>query len=621
VGLVPNPSSGLKRQYNQALDQPDIRPNIERILFNIKTLLDDASKVDKKYGEELTPSQELCISSNSKGLDIFKGTFERFRGRVRKHQQDASPWKVTRWAVHDGKKFEDIINRLEKFVDGLEAITKSLQSLTDLQARLQEEVEEISDVGSLRLLRDASSRSSSRVLSNSSSRRLISDVAESVLEEQTLASHSIGNGTSFVTASAGRLTVKESLQSGDIRIPGAYPDSVKSKSLFQITKFPQRSNAEIKTTNEKDKIKDTGFVYPNHANNDGGPSNLEGSSDDFQTEDVPQNQRLLQELLERAEPRKPLSFTASDINYGQHLSSVKLEDEEFWHEHSGRLLTHAEASSSAAKRMFLELRDIRTGKIPFISAVPLGERLDKVLASIEGPPETPYEGGVFWITVQLHPDSHKPPLLRFQTKIYHPNISPQGHICADYEERWNLVQTDGVKNNWYQRRKGDVTWSLGALLIALCGLLAAPDVEDPLVPEIAQTYLKDHDAYWQAAKLYTERYALKQRPDQNTLVFLDKDLEFGESNTSVYTPPPAKAKPVDTISIQPSLDSQYNERTPEWGFRRTPKYEGGKETQRMMTVNHGPAPLIAPKHDREHSKPHDPKNRKQRKKNRKQRPV
>ena len=72
--------------------------------------------------------------------------------------------------------------------------------------------------------------------------------------------------------------------------------------------------------------------------------------------------------------------------------------------------------------MSLELRDIRTSKVPFISAAPLGDSLEKVLASIEGPPETPYEGGIFWIAVRLARNPFNPPLLRFQTKIYHPNI-------------------------------------------------------------------------------------------------------------------------------------------------------------------------------------------------------
>jgi hypothetical protein len=89
-----------------------------------------------------------------------------------------------------------------------------------------------------------------------------------------------------------------------------------------------------------------------------------------------------------------------------------------------------------------------------------------------------------------------------------------------------------------------------------------PDIDDPLVPDIAQTYLKDYEAYWQAAKLYTERYALQQRPEENTLVFLqDQDLE--ETGASIYNPPPPKPKRADTISLQLSLNSAYNEPYPE----------------------------------------------------------
>lgn len=565
MGLIPNPSSGLKRQYDKALDQPDIRPNIERILFNIKTLLDNASKVDKQYGEELIPSLELCVS---KGQDIFKGTFERFRGRVQKHQQDASPRKVARWAIHDANKFEDTINRLEKFVDGLENITKSLKSLTDLHAQLQEEVEEISDAQSLKLLRSASSRCSSYVLSGSSSRRLITDVAESVLEQQSLATQSTGNRDSFVTASGSRDKVQESLKSGDIRIPGTWPDSLESRSrlsspqMFNDQHPPaNRTVQHLMNTKAKGKRKREEFAtkHLNDVIDQEVILDQKNISDDWQTEDIPQNQRLLRGLIESSEPRKPLSFVAGDANYGQQLASIKKKDEEFWCQNSGRFVLHAEASPYATKRMFLELRDIRASKIPFISATPLDDRLDRVLCCIEGPPETPYEGGVFWITAQVPQDPQSPLLLRFQTKIYHPNISSQGHICANYHDMWHSAEADSSENTWCWRRKGDITWSLGALLTALCGLLAAPDVDDPLVPEIARTYLKDHEAYWKAAKLYTDRYAAQQRPEEDNLIFLDKTVASG-APVGHLTPP--LSEPADTISIQSFPDCGDSERHP-----------------------------------------------------------
>lgn len=164
---------------------------VERILYNIKSLLQDAGQLDERYAQGAeTLTSDL---STPRGIDIFKISFERFKSRIRKQQKDASTWHVTRWAIHDSKKFEDIINRLQKFVDGLEKITASLGHLAEQRARLQEEIENISDVQSLKLLRDASTNHSAshHGSSNSASRLLAKDIAESVLEQHTLASRSI----------------------------------------------------------------------------------------------------------------------------------------------------------------------------------------------------------------------------------------------------------------------------------------------------------------------------------------------------------------------------------------------------------------------------------------------
>lgn len=77
-----------------------------------------------RYGLEAEISRGSEVST-SRGMSLFKGSFDLFKSQIRRHQRLTSTWNVTRWAIHDAKKFEDMINRLKDFVDGLESITKS----------------------------------------------------------------------------------------------------------------------------------------------------------------------------------------------------------------------------------------------------------------------------------------------------------------------------------------------------------------------------------------------------------------------------------------------------------------------------------------------------------------
>jgi hypothetical protein len=476
---VPNPNNGCRLRCDKNLDRPDIRPGVERILNNIKSLLEEASRVDERYGLNSNDPQGYEVST-SKGIDIFKGSFERFKSRIRKHQKETSAWKVTRWAIHDADKFESMLHRLKEFVDGLESITKSLGLLQEQLERLRQEIESISDAQSLRLLRDASSRkgSSQQEILDVASQRLIT-VAESCIDAQTLdfSSQFPGTTDSFVTAKSRPSALSGSLPGEEQRIPGAFPRSSNSASRAQ----QQRRSTSINRSRAISKLgpsceqcldehnkcvstaeggrcsrcvqmkKDCSFVLVSVEASSNAASKLpiidplpETAPEPVIPQGLPQNQRLLVDLIGKAKPRKPLSFAVGDAHYGERLAAIKTEDETYWLDHSGKILGHAHGGSSAAKRMFFELRNIRAGKVPFVSAVPLDESLAKILASIEGPPETPYEGGIFFITVKLSDtDPFGPPLMRFHTKIYHPNISPQGHICADYREKWNSVLSAG----------------------------------------------------------------------------------------------------------------------------------------------------------------------------------
>ena len=64
-------------------------------------------------------------------------------------------------------------------------------------------------------------------------------------------------------------------------------------------------------------------------------------------------------------------------------------------------------------------------------------------ATIMGPGDSPYSGGVFFVNIHFPPDyPFKPPKVQFQTKVYHPNVNSQGSICLDIlKEQWSPALT------------------------------------------------------------------------------------------------------------------------------------------------------------------------------------
>ena len=113
-------------------------------------------------------------------------------------------------------------------------------------------------------------------------------------------------------------------------------------------------------------------------------------------------------------------------------------------------------------------------------------------ATILGPTETPYEGGIYKLSIHFPANyPFKPPKINFITKIYHPNINKSGGICLDI-----------LKTQW------SPALTISKVLLSICSLLTDPNPDDPLEPEIAKIYKKDRVKYDQTARKWAERYAM-----------------------------------------------------------------------------------------------------------------
>lgn len=145
------------------------------------------------------------------------------------------------------------------------------------------------------------------------------------------------------------------------------------------------------------------------------------------------------------------------------------------------------------KRLEKELSDIRAlATDSSVKADAVDGDLTHWKGCMNGPEETPYSGGVFYIDIQIPPDyPYNPPKMKFDTKIWHPNISSQtGAICLDVlGKEWSPALT------------------IRTALLSIQALLSAPEPDDPQDAEVADMYKNNRDLFLQTAKHWTETFA------------------------------------------------------------------------------------------------------------------
>lgn len=146
----------------------------------------------------------------------------------------------------------------------------------------------------------------------------------------------------------------------------------------------------------------------------------------------------------------------------------------------------------ALRRIQKELKDLQKDEIPNVSTGPAADDLYWWQATIIGPADSPYAGGVFKLRINFPQDyPFKPPRLQFTTKIYHPNINANGGICLDIlKDQWSPALT------------------IAKVLLSICSLLTDPNPDDPLVPEIAKQFKNDRGAFNRTATQWTQTHAM-----------------------------------------------------------------------------------------------------------------
>ncbi|KAL9655674.1 hypothetical protein ABK040_002334 [Willaertia magna] len=150
--------------------------------------------------------------------------------------------------------------------------------------------------------------------------------------------------------------------------------------------------------------------------------------------------------------------------------------------------------SGLPRRIVKETQKLMAEPPPGISATPHEDNMRYFNVLIEGPSQSPYEGGIFTLELFL-PDNYPmvPPKVRFLTKIYHPNIDKLGRICLDI-----------LKDKW------SPALQIRTVLLSIQALLSAPNPDDPLANDVAEEWKKDQDRALKTAREWTQKFATKK---------------------------------------------------------------------------------------------------------------
>lgn len=424
----------------QELDNPALHALVENALMRFVHLL---SEIDRLEGPGSRNLPDMMSSTNTTAFRSLRN--------ILNHPTERGGFQPTypRRGTDDRGRSEETVDALSNYVDEVESLTNVPAISDQRQCIIEKEVESISDL--------------------------------SILEQF----ESARSGTSAVVSEVASIRLRKLRDQADTDSDQADTDSTKSLDPSFETAL---TNLQIDT--QKFEESESDFQDMMIAE---GVRNVDALSPEDRSQQANWN-------TEKPALQTPRWRSNSQMaQCGSKLELIRDANEAVQQE---QISIRPKTFTGAPKRILSDLWEAKYDGIKGIGVVlPVADDIKHLNACIEGPPDTPYEGGIFWIDMQLEEYPFKPPKLRFMTRVYHPNIDCRGVLCADFLEisGWSPILR------------------IQHVLLSILSLLSSPtleDIEEPLVPEIAETYRENYELYCQNARKYTQMYAQSLTPPE-----------------------------------------------------------------------------------------------------------
>ena len=141
-------------------------------------------------------------------------------------------------------------------------------------------------------------------------------------------------------------------------------------------------------------------------------------------------------------------------------------------------------SSQSRRRLINDLKRLEKEETSGIFASPQENNIMVWEAVIFGPDDTQWEGGIFKLILEFSEEyPTKPPMVKFVSNMFHPNIYGDGKICLDI-----------LTNQW------SPIYDVHTILTSIQSLLTDPNPDSPANAEAARLYNENYQEYCKRVK-------------------------------------------------------------------------------------------------------------------------
>ncbi|CAH1797452.1 unnamed protein product [Owenia fusiformis] len=149
-------------------------------------------------------------------------------------------------------------------------------------------------------------------------------------------------------------------------------------------------------------------------------------------------------------------------------------------------------TSSAVRALQLELKSIQEEPVEgFRVSLVNDDNLFDWKVAIFGPPKTLYEGGYFKAVMKFpHDYPYSPPSLRFDTKMWHPNVYENGDVCISILH----PPIDDPQSGELPSERWNPTQNVRTVLLSVISLLNEPNTFSPANVDASVMYRRNKES-------------------------------------------------------------------------------------------------------------------------------